>query len=279
MTYETMLAAVTHDPEADAPRHAFAAHVRSYDPQLARFIELQLASASERRARHEARKTVPSAEDRKLLDANLERWARTLRKYAVDIVYDRGFATKISIDPDLFLEYGDWLYTNAPIRHVAFTKPQDGAFPIDELAASPLLARLESIELTSCGLGDADIATLARSPHLDRLRYLDLSWTRLGPAAYEALAASPATRKLLVVVRSGRDIGAPLPGERFDATDQDNLAGAAVMDWIAMPPEGVALERAHGYLPWLHPRDNSCDAFDAAYYVARGELPVKAAGR
>src|SRR5262249_26220823 len=150
-------------------------------------------------------------------------------------------------------EYGEWLCINAPIRHVAFTKPQEGAFPIDALAASPLLARLDSIDVTSSGLVDDDIAKLASSPHLERLRYLDLSWIRLRGNAYEALAASATTRKVLVVVRSGYDIGAKLPGERFDDTGQDDMTGAPVMGWTAMPPEGKALEAAHGYIPWLHP--------------------------
>src|SRR5262245_13010230 len=133
MTYEELLAAVVASPEDDAPRVEFAHHVRSYDSDLARFIELQVAAAQTRRAKREGRRTVIGAEDRVLLQRHIGTWARTIQKYAVSLEYDRGFVTKIVIEPNLFLEYGDWLFTNAPLRHVGLTKPQEGAFPIDEL--------------------------------------------------------------------------------------------------------------------------------------------------
>jgi len=277
MTYEELLAAVIASPEDDAPRIAFARHVRSYDPDLARFIELQLASAAERRVKRLGRRTVIGAEDRVLLERHVDTWARTIQKYAVRFEYDRGFVTKLVIEPNLFLEHGEWLYVNAPIRHVGFVKPQEGAFPIDELAASPLLARLDSLDFTNCGIADAEIAKLTRSRHLERLRYLDLSWLHLGGQAYEALAASPATRKALVVVRSGHNLGAPFPGERYE-TVGDDRDGNPDMGWSRMSSEGAALEKKYGYLPWLHARENGCDAFDAAWYVARGLLPVRTPG-
>lgn len=277
MSYEQLLAAVVASPEDDAPRIAFAEHVRSNDPELARFIEVQLAAAKARRESREGRRTVIGAEDRVLLQRNATRWGHTIQKYSTRFDYDRGFISKIVIEPNLFLEYGEWLYTNAPIRHVGFTKPQEGAFPIDELTASPLLSRLDSLDFTNCGIGDPEIAKLTRSPHLERLLYLDLSWVHLSGEAYEALAASAATRKALVVVRSGHNVGAPLPGERYETIGYDR-DGAPEMGWAPMSPAGVALEHKYGYIPWLHPRDNGCDAFDAAWYVAKGMLPIRTPG-
>jgi uncharacterized protein (TIGR02996 family) len=274
VTYEQHLAAVIADPDNDAPRRAFADFVRTCDAERARFIELQLASASERRERREPRRTVVGAEDQILLRRHDQQWTRTLYKYAARVEYDRGFVAKIVIDPELFLEYGEWLYMNAPIRHLGFVRSAEDPFPIDRLAASPLLERLDTLDFTHCGLDDADVARLAASPHLGRLLFLDLSWIRLAGAAYGALAASPTTRKMLVVVRSGHDIGAPLPCSRYETVGYDR-DGAPMMDWTPMPPEGKALEARYGYVPWLHPRDNGCDAFDAAYYVGRGALPAR----
>lgn len=130
MTYEELLARVVASPEDDTPRIAFAEHVRSYDPELARFIEVQLAAAEARRVSREGRRTVIGAEERVLLQRNASRWARTIQKYATRFDYDRGFISKIVIEPNLFLEYGEWLCTNAPIRHVGLTKPQEGAFSL-----------------------------------------------------------------------------------------------------------------------------------------------------
>ena len=41
--------------------------------------------------------------------------------------------------------------------------------------------------------------------------------------------------------------------------------------------EGKALEAKYGYIPWLH-RRNAVDAYDAAYFVSKGILPVKPPG-
>jgi hypothetical protein len=42
--------------------------------------------------------------------------------------------------------------------------------------------------------------------------------------------------------------------------------------------KGKELEQKYGYIPWLHPKDNSCYHLDAAWFVAQGILPVKQAG-
>jgi len=41
-TYEQLLREVTSNPEDDTPRLAFASHIRAFDPDRARFIELQI---------------------------------------------------------------------------------------------------------------------------------------------------------------------------------------------------------------------------------------------
>jgi len=68
------------------------------------------------------------------------------------------------------------------------------------------------------------------------------------------------------------------PGDRYVDTGEVDFHGAPVYGWIGLTPEGRALESEHGYVPWLHRRENSVDAYDAAYFVASGILPVKAPG-
>jgi hypothetical protein len=48
--------------------------------------------------------------------------------------------------------------------------------------------------------------------------------------------------------------------------------------WTDLPPEGVALEAKHGYLPWLRPNDNYCDPLDVRWFVERGTLPKHPVG-
>jgi len=276
VTYQDHLAAITADPDDDSLRERFAAFLAPYDAPLARFIELQLERARRRRARRSS--DGPGPEEEALLRAHGATWGHTLRKYTEHQVFYRGLIASITIEPNIFLEYGGWLVQNAPIRHVAFRKPDDGAFPLGELVESPLLERLDSIALRNLGLGDADVARLASSPHLTRLVALDLSGNPLGPAAFEALAASPRTRGLLYVARDENLREGYWPGERLKPTDEDDRAGAPVWAWSPPTPEGQALERAHGYLPWLHPSVNGADELDLRWYLDHGVLPVTGSG-
>jgi hypothetical protein len=200
-------------------------------------------------------------------------WSRTIARYAREWKFDRGFVSSITIDPHVFLEYGEWLYLNAPIRSVDFIAPDDGPFPMAELAESPLLANLDAVGFLVPTLTDEDFITFAKSAHLGRLQWMSADKQRLGPAVYEAYAAAPLTRKCIVLGLSHKDF----PGEEFGETDQVDWWGAWVMDWLEMKPEGRELERKYGYLPWLH-KDNRANEFDAAYFVAQGILPVRPPG-
>jgi uncharacterized protein (TIGR02996 family) len=101
--YQELLTAVTSNVDDDAPRLAFAAHIRSSEPDRARFIEDQIARAGARRAR----RGRVDAGGHPLLRAHGAEWSRTIAKYARRWTYDRGFVAKITIEPHLFLEYGE----------------------------------------------------------------------------------------------------------------------------------------------------------------------------
>jgi uncharacterized protein (TIGR02996 family) len=270
---ERLLVAIAADPEDDAPRLAYAEYFRASDPERATFIEKQIEKTRSRRA---TRSFAPSSRP----DAKREaEWTRTLAKYATSWTFDRGFVAAISIDPNLFLEYGEWLFVVAPIRKVSFVTPEDDRFPMKELAGSPLLARLDAIGLSKAGWNapeptDDDFLALAASPHLQRLLWLSADKKRLPMSVYEAFAAAPLTRKALALRLSHEGY----PGEYIGDTGQDDLQGRAIQDWLPMSPEGAELEKKYGYQPWLHGKDNFCEALDAAYYVANGILPVKPAG-
>lgn len=276
-SFQELLAAVVAAPNEDAPRLEYAEYMRRQDPELARFVELQVAAGAERRRKREPRFGIYPSEDRRLLEKNAARWARTIAKYTARHDFDRGFITEVGIDPHMFLEYGDWLLKNAPIRHVEFGAAREGAFPLREIFDNPILERLDSLALINRDLTDDDVAVIAASSHLGSLLRLDLSLNYLSIRAFEALAAAPATRKLLVVGRQQASRGTYFPGPIYAATGEDDGYGEPIWDWTPMTDEGADLERKYGYIPWLHPQQNGCDWYDARYYVEKGLLPVRPA--
>ncbi len=275
-TYVEYISAITADPEDDELRLRFAGFMRPYDEPLARFVELQIARA--RRRRSERSSYGLAAEEEGLLKRHRLSWGHTMAKYTGAFEFYRGLIEYISIDPYLFLEYGDWLMKNAPIRNVNFFRPDEGGFPLTEVLDSPLLDRLDSIGFYNVGFTDRDIELMAGSAHLTRCVWLDLTGNPIGLPAFTALAASPRTRGLLCVERAEGAREHYFPGDLWQVTDRDDRWGAPIWDWGPLPPEGQALEQKYGYLPWLHPKDNGCDRFDARWFFDHGVLPVKPAG-
>lgn len=270
-SYEQLLAAVTQNPEDDGARLALATDLRSSDPDRATFIERQVEVGQSRRKRKLGAGTMKDG----LLAKHEQEWTRTIAKYATAWTYDRGFVTSIEIEPNLFLEYGEWLLINAPIRHVRFSRP-DGEMPVRGLAASPIVAKLDSITFApDATLSDAELIALARGGHLTRLlRFVYNEKRALGPNVYESFAASPQTKKLLAFLVA--DDKAPM--QSFGGTGQIDMHGNEISDWGDLPPVGQALEQAHGYIPWLHVEENNCEPFDARYFVEQGLLPKRPVG-
>jgi hypothetical protein len=242
------------------------------DKDRAAFIREQIAEARARRAKRAYGRAGKSA----LLVAHEREWARTVLKYASEVEFDRGFVRKITIEPYLFLEYGEWLFINAPIREVVFTAADDDeAFPMADLAASPLLERLDSIIFRDPRLTDDAFMILAASPRLTRLVQLSAAKQRADVSVYEAMAAQPLTRKILSLHVSQEGF----PGQNYGDTGVDDLWGRAIWDWLPIPDTVRQLEEKYGYVPWLHGQENAIgDPLDKAYYVAEGILPARQPG-
>ena len=167
-TWKELHTAALREPDEDAPRLALAEYYRKADPELGRFIELQIQIGVLRRAGRAPNYKADDECDR-LLTKHGPRWNQTIAKYTQDQDFDRGMISRVSVDPHIFLEYGAWLFVNAPIRSVFFTAAKNGAFPLEELLASELITRLDSIALVGLGLKNADVDAIAASPGLHRL--------------------------------------------------------------------------------------------------------------
>jgi uncharacterized protein (TIGR02996 family) len=75
------------------------------------------------------------------------------------------------------------------------------------LAASPRLAGLRWLDLSSNPMGDEGAAALAASPHLRGLAYLDLGYCEIGPRGAAALAASPNLARLRYLSLTRNELG------------------------------------------------------------------------
>ncbi|CAN5918233.1 hypothetical protein BH11MYX2_BH11MYX2_33140 [soil metagenome] len=151
-----------------------------------------------------------------------------------------------------FIEFSEELYRRAPIQHLTLTycTPQ-----LEQLVAMPALRQLRSLSLPDRrdqnkhmrlnGLTDHSIRLLASSPHLEGLTYLDLEdATALTPRAMDYLALSPYLPNLshvrLQVWGHYDHVG------RFGIETEKGSMDDSLAEWTP------ALEKRHGYLPWLH---------------------------
>ena len=276
MTFEECMSAILRDPEDDAPRRALATVVRASDPQWAEFIELQLDLALERR-----RLLKTHSNDHRegvLASKNRRRWSRDLDQYMGElgihrhVGLDRGLVFSCSMNPYAFLEHGEHIVSNiAPLRGLRFFNDPKRPFPMKEIAASPLLARFDSLQFHDCTLTEAELLTFAGSTHLDRCQFL--TFPRGGsPEVSDTLAANPQTRACLEIstgewnwpTRGGE------PGPIGEFTVSNEHGG---YESFEMSAQGRELEQKYGYIPWLH-MHNICNSVDVHYFVERKELPI-----
>lgn len=280
MSYVEAMVDVLADPEADAPRERVRDSIVDSDPTRAEFIHIQLEKARRRRQGRGVwgGMTMREAD---LEFENHRRWEEDISMFMGElprdrhVEFDRGFVRCMSMNPYVFLEHGQYVMTRvAPIRGIWFFPDPEGApFPMRELAASPLLARLDDIKMSRCGLTDEDVEVFAASPHLTRLCWLDVSHNPAGHRGIEALAANARTRSCLRIEMEGLvEYTEGVPNEHIDPD------GYGDYDYWDMSDFGYALERKYGHVPWLHPIENACYVADARYWIDQRRLPVHAPG-
>jgi uncharacterized protein (TIGR02996 family) len=282
---ESLRHAVVEHPNNDAPRHAYAAWMRAQDNEnarwIGRFIEAQLRVADAYRA--DPRADVSAT-------YNVYGGEGTFRSKNAEHLYDldlllsegligepmffRGFVERVSARAHRFLEIADELFSLAPIRHLVLI-----GVPavVDQLAASPHLARMRSLVLPEHGeqdqLTDDVLARLLDSPHLANITHLRIGGNhRLTPRAYEMVVTAPSLPMLSnfeVYFDGTSTIWAEPIKPSFDLRtlsyfqhvmekypdtgDLRDTPKPVILrpeDWI------VELERKLGYVPCVHPEEH-----------------------
>src|SRR5262249_15128701 len=95
------------------------------------------------------------------------------------------------------LEHAERLFALAPIEHLELDGRHPGfAGELAQLADSPWLARLRSLEIHLGDLGPEPMRALGESPHAQGLRKLALMFGAVTPGGLEALVGSSLFRRL-----------------------------------------------------------------------------------
>ena len=243
-----LVRAVIAEPDADAPREAFAAWSVAHGDVQGELARIQLAEARERQVGTTVEASRLHSEAYDLMTQHKATWAHHILTIASQPQFFRGFVEVATIDVPTFLARAQDLYTLAPIRGVTFV---DAGPRIDALAASPQLSRLARIKFynrsDAAPLADTGLRTLLASPHLGKLAILQLGWNEITAEGVEALAASRLGQQLRYVTLGNNPTEDPSEQFGIDAITLDINRNS-----ISLPPLGQALEAKHGELPWLH---------------------------
>lgn len=240
---EAAFADVIARPDDDAARLAYADAIVHRDAERAELIEVQVEQARARREHfmHE-RESELYRREQALLNRRAKAWSASLADIVVACKFRRGFPEEVTMDTATFLARADELYRRAPVLHLTL---RDAAGHTAALFASPALARLHSLSLYKCQIGDAGATHLAKSLHLKGLRWLDLSFNNIGMQGLEAIAASPNLPSLgYLGFRNNAVAEDPTP--RIGGQEANGL----VHD-MEHPQLGRDLVRRFGDRPWL----------------------------
>jgi uncharacterized protein (TIGR02996 family) len=244
-TRQDLHEAVVADPDADAPRLAYAEDCDVRGDSRGQFIRLQIEATKLRREGWTSRSYEPADRANLLLHQHRSEWLAPLGSLAPEPRFYRGFVEGVTMTADQFLANAAALYRRAPIRHVRF---RSAAARMKELADSPLLAQLATLTLYDNQLGDAEVELLAASPHVGHVKLLDLGGNHIGEPGLFALCASQTLTHLRRVNLAGN------PVERHEeGFGVDGLSGVVVPESIYLDDYARGLEAKFGRRAWFHP--------------------------
>jgi uncharacterized protein (TIGR02996 family) len=188
-TRAALLEAVFAEPDDDAPRLVYAdwleEHGDEHDRARAEFIRLQCAIAQ--LDEDDPRYAELARRQSRLWNRNARRWRAGVGPALRDSPFVRGFPypkERRNYSPANFLRHAETALGEAPSWQIDLRpgKPAD----MGRLAASPLLARIDSLRLADT---DESTAEVLAAPRLRQLRALEV-WGNLTGATAGALIAN-----------------------------------------------------------------------------------------
>src|SRR5579884_1433621 len=183
--HEGLLREVQARPDEDWPRLVYADWLEEHgDPDRAELIRVQCRLAAMSLWHPERRGLAVREYD--LLARHSARWSAPLRGAVPRWWFRRGFVEHVRATPAQLLRHAGMLWDQFPLREVLLDNPETAG--VRKLAASPWLARVETLDLTHSRMGDEGLRTLLASPHARGLRGLMLQWCGLTAAGLRVLA-------------------------------------------------------------------------------------------
>jgi uncharacterized protein (TIGR02996 family) len=243
--------AILAHPAEDTPRLAYADWFdENGDADRARFIRLQFEI--EKLPPIGAKASKAKKEEEAALKKHEKKWAGPIAGMVNYYRFRRGFVEFIRIDVADYLKDGERLFELAPLRDVNFDQMKDqmpalAASPLfgraetlgfspfigdqlhnngrlELLLASPHLAKLRGLNLSTSLLDAKDVQKIASCPYLGELRHLDLSWNQIGHSGMKAIANSPHFKSLTSFeLRGNVQIGPAGVQELVDSPLADRL--------------------------------------------------------
>ena len=184
----TAVSDVLADPRDMDLRLRYADAVTRTDPDHAGLIRLQIAHDRLAIAGDPVRDPAAVRRVRDLVATLARRLSASIGESPTGTFIRRGFAEILTMSGAEFLSRGAELSGSVPWRG-AVLSGVDAAVAAD-LARSPLLARLDVLDLSDNALRDDGLKALLASPHLGRVRWLGLNRCRIDVAGAHALGAS-----------------------------------------------------------------------------------------
>lgn len=251
--HESFLQSIIESPDDDGPRLIYADWLDEHgDSDRAEFIRVQCAVA--RIPAGDSRLRKLRTRERALRKTHPEWLDLQLPKSEAAGEMHRGFVEHVTLRPELFLKHGPGLFARFPIRRVTFVSLYGVSDQIRQVAASPLLARLDAVSFHKgygdTGLRSGGLRDFLDSPHLENLRSLSLKYNELETAGALVLAGAAHLRNLRTL---------DLHHNRINTAGVEALAGAAhlggltslVLSSNPAGPGGVAAIAASPHLTRL----------------------------
>lgn len=216
--HDALLAAILANPGEDTPRLVFADWLQENgDSDRGEFIrtEVELARTPPTTEDDQRRRRVLHHRRAELLKLHRARWLAPFLPHVGDPRFERGFVSSVEASAETFLRHAEEWFGITPLNRVKFTNSfafeRDAGRRTTRVFTSPLMARLESIDLERCQLTVTDIDDFARFSTLPRLRELVLAWNALhneGAMVLAGMAQLASLESLDVVGNKIGDAGA-----------------------------------------------------------------------
>jgi uncharacterized protein (TIGR02996 family) len=207
---QAFMSAIVAEPDDDTRRLVFADWLdeRGSEEDRARAALIRAQCGLENLPEGSKERGKLESEAQKILKKYEGRWTKPLRtaRLLSNITFRRGFLDGGSMTPTTFVQRGEELFRLAPtLRSLIFP---NAANEVTELAESPYLERLASVDLTymcTCGICDIDVELrdLFKSKYATNLRCLSVARDRVNLEVMRALARSTVLGNLTSLDLSG----------------------------------------------------------------------------